>query len=117
MRSVRGIRGVLAIGVPALLAAMVGVGCRSDQASGQQLQVRADPVGSVVEDGPLPGDQRLPGGTTAPTAVPPRPIGRTSSPVPAKRTPVTRPPLVFPGVETTTTTVTTSTTPAVPSGS
>ena len=105
MRSVRGIRGVLAIGAPALLAAMVGVGCRSDEASGQQLPVRAAPVGTVVEDGALPGDQRLPAGPpTVTTAVPRRPIGKTTSPVPADRTPVTRSPVLFPGVETTTTT-------------
>ena len=104
MRSVRGIRGVLAIGAPALLAAMVGVGCGGGQAAGQQLPNRADPAATVVEDGALPGEQRQPGATPAPTAVPARPIGRTSSPVPADRTPVTRTPVVFPGVETKTTT-------------
>ena len=104
MRSVRGIRGVLAIGAPALLAAMVGVGCGGDQAAGQQLPNRPEPVATVVGDGALPGEQRLPGATPAPTAVPARPIGRTSSPVPANRTPVTRAPVVFPGIETTTTT-------------
>ena len=105
MRSVRGIRGVLAIGAPALLAAVLGVGCRSDQAAGQELPVRTDPVATVVDDGLLPGAQRLPGGApTVTTAVPRRPIARPLSPVPANRTPVTRTPLVFPGVETTTTT-------------
>jgi len=104
MRSVRGIRGVLAIAAPALLAAMVGVGCRSDQASGQPLPARPEPVATVTGDGLLPGDHRLPGGPpTVTTAVPGRPIGRPSSPVPANRMPVTRPPLVLPGVETTTT--------------
>jgi hypothetical protein len=105
MRSVRGIRGVLAIGAPALLAAVVGVGCRSDQAAGQELPARAEPVATIVGDGLLPGDQRLPGGApTVTTAVPHRPIGTTSSPVPANRTPVTRTPVFFPGVETTITT-------------
>ncbi len=105
MRSVRGIRGVLAVGAPALLAAVVGVGCRSDQASGLEAPVRSGPVATVAERGALPGDQRLPGGApTATTAVPRTPIGKTSSPVPEDRTPVTRSPLVFPGVEATTTT-------------
>ena len=62
MRSVRGIRGLLAIGAPALLAAMAGVGCSGDRASGQGLPDRPEPVASVVGDGPLlPGDQRVPG--------------------------------------------------------
>ena len=114
MRSVRGIRGVLAIGAPALLAAMAGVGCHSDQASGQQLPARAEPAATVTGDPLLlPGDQRLPGGPTVTTAVP-RPIGRPSSPVPANRTRVTRAPLVLPGIEATTTTTTTT---AVPGGS
>ena len=104
MRSVRRIRGVLAIGTPALLAAVLGVGCRSDQAAGQELPVRTDPVATVVEDGLLPGAQRLPGGPPTVTTFPRRPIARPLSPVPANRTPVTRTPLVFPGVETTTTT-------------
>ena len=116
MRSVRGIRGVLAIGAPALLAAMVGVGCRGDQAAGQELPDRPEPVPTVVGDRPLlPGDQRLPGAPPAAAkAVPARPIGRTSSPVPANRTPVTRPPVVLPGVETTSTTTDGSTTSATP---
>ena len=105
----RGIRGLLAIGVPALLAVMVGAGCRSNQAVGQEVPDRAQPVATstaVGEDGLLPGDQRLPGSPTVTTAVAPRPIARPSSPVPADRTPVTRTPVVFPGVETTTTTTT-----------
>jgi hypothetical protein len=112
MRSVRGIRGVLAIGAPALLAAMMGAGCRSDQAVGQQPPpARTEPMVTVVDvDRLLPGDQRLPGGTpTVTTAPAQRPIARTSSPVPTDRTPMTRTPVVFPGVETTTTTSTTST--------
>ena len=114
MRSVWGIRGVLAIGAPALLAAMVGAGCRSDQAVGQELPARAEPVATVGDEGLLPGDQRLPGGTpTVTTAVPQRPLGKTSSPVPADRTPVTRAPVVFPGIEPTTATSTTSTTDAL----
>jgi hypothetical protein len=106
MRSVRGIRGVVAVGVPALLAAVVGVGCRSDQASGSERPDRAEPAATVVDEGLLqPGDRRLPGGApTVITAVTPRPIGRTSSRVPANRTPVTRTPLVLPGIETSTTT-------------
>jgi len=105
MRSVRGIRGVLAIGAPALLAAMVGVGCRGDQAAGQELPDRPEPVATVAGDGLLlPGDRTLPGPPTVTTAVRARPIGRTSSPVPADRTPETRAPVVLPGVETTTTT-------------
>ena len=105
MRSVRRMRGVLAIAAPALLAAMVGAGCSSHEASGQELPDRAQPVATVVGDGLLPGDRQLPGGApTVTTKVPARPIGRTSSPVPAHRTPVTRTPLVLPGVETTTTT-------------
>jgi hypothetical protein len=105
MPSVRGMRGVLAIGAPALLAAMVGVGCRGHQASGQELPDRPEPVATVVGDGLLPGDRKLPGAApTVTTAVPSMPIGRTSAPVPAHHTAETRPPLVLPGVETTTTT-------------
>ncbi len=105
MRSVRGIGGLLAIGAPALLAAMAAVGCSSDQASGQELPDRPEPVASVVGDGLLlPGDQRVPGAPGVTATVSTRPIGRTSSPVPKHYTHATRPPLVLPGVETTTTT-------------
>jgi hypothetical protein len=104
MRSVRGIRGVVAIGAAAVLAAVVGAGCRRHEASSQELPDRAQPVATVVDSQLLPGDRRLPGGASPVTTVAPRPIGRPSSPVPAHRTPVTRPPLVLPGVETTTTT-------------
>jgi hypothetical protein len=104
MRSVRGVCGVLAIGAPALLAALVGVGCRGDQAAGLELPDRPAPVATVVGDGLVPGDQRLPGGApTVTTAVRAGPIGRPSSPVPADYLPETRPPVVLPGVETTTT--------------
>jgi hypothetical protein len=103
MRSVRRVRAVLAIRAPALLAAVVGIGCSGRQASSQEIPDRPEPVVSVAGDGLLPGDRRLPGGAaTVTTAVPARPIGKTSSPVPADHTPETRPPLVSPGVETTT---------------
>jgi len=102
MRSVRGIGGLLAIGAPAFLAAMAGVGCGGDRASGQGLPDRPEPVASVVGDGLLlPGDQTVPGARGVPTTVSTRPIGRTSSPVPTPYTHATRPPLVLPRVETT----------------
>jgi hypothetical protein len=104
MRSVRGIGGVLAIGAPALLAAMVGVGCRGHEAAVQEVPGHAQPVGTVVEDAPVPGDQRLPGGAPTVTTATTRPIGRSPSPVPGNRTQATRPPVVFPTVQTTTTT-------------
>jgi hypothetical protein len=105
MRSVGGIRGLLAVGAAALLTAVVGIGCRDHQASGHEPPGRPEPVARIVEDVLLPGDRTLPGGApTVTTAVPSAPIGRTSSPVPTNRTPLTRPPLVLPRVETTTTT-------------
>ena len=76
MRSVRGIGGLLAVGAPALLAAMAGVGCGGDRASGQGLPDRPEPVASVVGDGLLlPGDQRVPGARVGcPRRFPPGPL-------------------------------------------
>jgi hypothetical protein len=91
MRSVRGIRGVLALSAPALLVAVVGVGCSGHEASSrQELPGSPQPVATIVGDGLLPGDQRAPGAPTVTTQVPRPPIGRTLSPVP-KPVPVTTP--------------------------
>jgi len=108
MRSVWRMRGVLALGV----LAVVGVGCSSHQASGQEIpDRRPEPVATVVGDGLLPGDQRVPGAAPkATTAVPAAPIGKTSSPVPADHTAETRPPVVLPGVVTVVSTATTAAT-------
>jgi hypothetical protein len=104
MRSVRGIRSVLAVAAPALLAAVVGVGCGGHEASGRQEPPdRPQPVATVVGDGLLPGDRRAPAGAPTVTTATQPPIGKTSSPVPAQ-TPVTRAPLLLAGVVTTTST-------------
>jgi len=82
MRSVRGIRGVLALLAPALLVAVVGVGCGGHKASSQELPDSSHPEARIVGDGLLPGDRRAPGVAPVTTTRPPPPIGRTSSPVP-----------------------------------
>ena len=89
MRSVRGIRGVLALAAPALLVAVFGVGCGGNQASSQELPESPEPVVvTIVGDGFLPGDRRAPDATpTVTTAAPRLPIGRTKSPVPVRTPP------------------------------
>ena len=82
MRSVRGIGGVLAVAAPAVLVALFGVGCGGHQASGQELPDSPEPVTTIVGDGLLPGDRRAPDAKLAVTTTT-RPIGRSSSPVPA----------------------------------
>ena len=87
MRSVRGIGGVLALAAPALLVAMFGVGCGGNQASGQERPESPEPVVvAIVGDGLLPGDRRAPDAKLAVTTTT-RPIGRSSSPVPARTPP------------------------------
>ena len=84
MRSVRGIGGVLAFAAPALLVAMFGVGCGGDQPSGQERPESPEPVVvSIVDDGLFPGDRRAPDAKLAVTTTT-RPIGRSSSRVPAR---------------------------------
>lgn len=104
MRSVRGIRNVLAMAAPALLVVVVGAGCGGDEASSrQELPDSPRPVATIGE-GLVPGERRAPGPAPVTTTAPPRPIGRPSSPVPANHVPVTRPPLWLAGVVTTTST-------------
>ena len=86
MRSVRGIRGVLALAAPALLVAVLGVGCGGNQASSQELPESPQPVATIGE-GLLPGDRRAPDATPAVTTAPRLPIGRTKSPVPVRTPP------------------------------
>ena len=76
MQSVRGMRGVLALAAPAVLVAVLGVGCGGQQASGQELPESPEPVATIVGDGLLlPGDRRAPDAkltvttTTRPIAV------------------------------------------------
>jgi hypothetical protein len=92
-----------------MLVVVVTVGCGGDEASSsrQELPGRPQSVATFVGDGLLPGEQRTPGPAAA-TTTSTRPIGRPLNPVPANRTPVTRPPLQFMEVVTTTT----STSPA-----
>jgi hypothetical protein len=104
MRSVRGIRGILAVVAPALLVAMVGAGCGGHEASGRhEPPDRLQPVATSVGDGLLPGDRRAPVGAPNVTKATQPPIGKTSSPVPV-HTPVTRAPLLLTEVVTTTST-------------
>jgi hypothetical protein len=87
MRSVWGSGGVLALSAPAVLLAVLGVGCGGHQASSQELE-SPEPVATVVGDGLLPGDGRAPDATPTVTTVAPRPpIGRTKSPVPVRTPP------------------------------
>jgi hypothetical protein len=108
MRSVMWVRS---ISVPALVLAVVAVGCGGHQNAGQGLP-GSTPGASAASDARISGesvvagDPRVPGtGTTVTTA---RPgftgIARTSSPVPPPelRTPVSRPPLLLAGTATTT---------------
>jgi hypothetical protein len=94
MRSVRGNRN-FAMPATVLLVVVVAVGCGSDEASSsrQELPGRPQPVTTFVGDGLLPGDQRVPDRAAVTTTAPRLPIGRPMSPLPANRTPVTRPPL------------------------
>jgi hypothetical protein len=104
MRSVRRNRN-FAVPAAVMLVVVVTVGCGGDEASSsrQELPGRPQPVGTFVGDGLLPGDQRAPD-RAAVTTTSTRPIGRPSNPVPANRTPVTRPPLRLTEVITTTST-------------
>jgi hypothetical protein len=88
MRSVRGIRGVLALSAPAaLLVVVLGVGCGGNQASSQELPPSPQPVVvTIVGDGLLPGDRRGPDAKPTVTTAP-LPIGRTKSPVPVRTAP------------------------------
>jgi hypothetical protein len=88
MRSVWGSGGVLALSAPALLVALLGVGCGGHQASSQELPKSPEPVATIAGDGLLPGDRKAPDPTpTVTTAAPRPPIGRTKSPVPARTSP------------------------------
>ena len=87
MRSVRGMRGVLALAAPAVLVAVLGVGCGGEQASGEELPESPEPVATIVSDRLLPGDQRAPDAPTVATQAPRPPIGRTKSPVPVRTAP------------------------------
>ena len=82
MRSVRGMKGVLALAAPAVLVAVLGVGCGGDQASGQEFLESPEPVATFAGDGLLPGDRRAPDGpTVTPKAFRP-PLGRAKIPMP-----------------------------------
>ena len=115
MRSVQGIRNVLALPAAALLAAVVGVGCGGAQASsGPGPTDRPQPVATtVVGDGLLPGDQRAPNPASVTTTAPHWPIGRPQRPV-LPHAPITRPPLQIQGVVTTTSTSPATTTTSEP---
>jgi hypothetical protein len=71
-------RGTLA----ALLVALGAAGCTGHEASGQEAPVdTGQPAASRISGEELvPGEQRLPGPPTVTTAIPRRPIARTSSP-------------------------------------
>jgi len=119
MRLVRGHRN-LAMSAAVALLVVVGAGCGGDEASSsrQKLPDGTQPVAAYVGDGSdglLPGDHRAPG-SGAVTTTTTRPIGRPLNPVPANRTPVTRPPLQLTEVVTTTSTAvaTTATAPIRP---
>ena len=104
MRSVRRNRN-LAMPAAVWLVVVMAVGCGGDEASSSRQEVpgRPQPVGTFVGDGLLPGDQRAPDRATA-TTTSTRPIGRPLNPLPANRTPVTRPPFQLTEVITTTST-------------
>ncbi len=87
MRSVRGIGGVLALAAPAVLVAVLGVGCGGRQASSQELPESPEPVATIVGDGLLPGDRRAPDPPTVTTAAIRIPIARTKTPVPVSTPP------------------------------
>ena len=88
MRSVWGSGGVLALSAPAVLVAVLGVGCGGHQASGQEVRESPEPVATIVGDGVLAGERRAPDATpTVTTAAPRPPIGRTKSPVPVRTPP------------------------------
>lgn len=90
MRSVRGMRGVLALAAPAVVVAVLGVGCGGEQVSGQELPQSPEPVATIVTEGILPGDRRAPDGPTVTTQVFRPPLGRAKIPMPV-RTPSTVP--------------------------
>ena len=119
MRSVRRNRN-FAVPAAVMLVVVVAVRCGGDEASSsrQELPGHPQPVGTFVGDGLLPGDQRAPDRAAVTTTTSTRPIGRPSNPVPANRTPVTRPPLQLTEVVTTPSTspaaVTTTTAPTTP---
>ena len=85
MRSVRGTGGVRSLAAPAVLVALLGVGCGGHQASGQGLPESPEPVATVVVDGLVPGDRRAPDAKLAATTTT-RPIavraGATTRAVP-----------------------------------
>ena len=87
MRSVRGMRGVITLAGPAVLVAVLGVGCGGDQASGQELPESPEPVATVITDGILPGDRRAPDGPTVTTKVFRPPLGRAKIPIPVSPPP------------------------------
>lgn len=87
MRPVRGMNSVLTRAAPAVLVAVLGVGCGGDQASGQELPESPEPVATIVTDGIVPGDRRAPDAPTVTTQTPRPPIGRTKSPVPVRTVP------------------------------
>lgn len=87
MRSVRGMKGVFALAAPAVLVAVLGVGCGGDQASGQELPESPEPVATVVTEGVLPGDRRVPDGPTVTTKVFHPPIARAKIPMPVRPPP------------------------------
>jgi hypothetical protein len=80
-------------GPAALLVIVMAVGCGGDDASSGQPEVpgRPQPVATFVGDGLLPGDQRAADRAAVTTKAPRLPIGRPLHPLPANRTPVTRP--------------------------
>lgn len=104
MRSVRGSRN-FAMSATVLLVVVMAVGCGGDEASSGRPQVpgRPQPVATFVGDGLLPGDQRAPDRAAVTTTAPRLPIGRPLHPLPANRTPVTRPQLQSTEVTTTST--------------
>lgn len=87
MRSVRGMRGVIALAAPAVLVAVLGVGCGGEQVSGQELPESPEPVATVITDGILPGDRRAPDGLTVTTKAFRPPLGRAKIPMPVRPPP------------------------------
>ena len=115
MRSVRGNRNRLAMSAAVVLFVVAGVGCGGEEASSrQELPGGPQPVATIADDGFLPGDQRAPDTATVTTTAPRLPIGRPSRPVPANRTPVTRPALHLEAVTTTSTSAPTTTATTAP---
>jgi hypothetical protein len=91
MRSVRRNAGILALPAPAVVVALLGVGCGGHQASSQGPRESPEPVATIAGEGLLPGDRKPPDPTpTVTTAAPRPPIARTKSPVPARTPPADR---------------------------